>query len=326
MKITVIFTRQLTEMLRGGLTLVQSMSQLKDVFPHRRFAKAAETIALGLEQGYSLHLLLQAHPRLFPPFYYKMVEVGEMGDSILPALDTLAGYYSEQELVKKRIARIMFYPTLLLSIAIGSGLFALWHVVPTFSSLYSALGAAVPPATVRVFAASTIFTPLRVLIAFLLICVVLVTAFFSARRKLDWPELARIPMVGTLSCYWFCRVTAMVTGAGHTLELALIMAAEVSDRGPAPVALARLREGESLYQALAGCPKLLRAFVATGEISGNLPEALARAADYYQAQVQESLDNFQRILEPVAMLMVGTVVASMLLILMLPMLQLAQVF
>ena len=82
----------------------------------------------------------------------------------------------------------------------------------------------------------------------------------------------------------------------------------------------------SLYQALAGCPKLLRAFVATGEISGNLPEALARAADYYQAQVQESLDNFQRILEPVAMLMVGTVVASMLLILMLPMLQLAQVF
>jgi type II secretory pathway component PulF len=118
----------------------------------------------------------------------------------------------------------------------------------------------------------------------------------------------------------------MVTDSGHTLEQALIMASAVSGKGPAPLALDRLRKGDSLYVALKGSPGVLRSFVAQGEITGELPAALGRAAEYYQTRVEESLDDFQRLLEPTAVLVVGGLVALMLLLLMLPMLQLARGF
>jgi type IV pilus assembly protein PilC len=325
MRVLILFTRQLAAMVRGGLPLIKSLGQLEEVFPRKDYKNVAREVAYGLEQGYSFHLLLQAYPRLFPQFYTRMVEAGENGDSLLPALDTLADYYNERELIKNRLARIMFYPVLLMAAALGSGLFALWHVVPTFSRLYAALGTAVPPATRGVFLAATIITPARLLVFFGL-GIALVIVAFTAGTYLKWATLAKLPLVGTLFCYWFCRVTAMVTDSGHTLEQALIMASAVSGKGPAPLALDRLRKGDSLYVALKGSPGVLRSFVAQGEITGELPAALGRAAEYYQTRVEESLDDFQRLLEPTAVLVVGGLVALMLLLLMLPMLQLARGF
>ena len=325
MKYLVLFTRQLAAMLRGGLSLVTALCQLEEVFPRKDYAKAAKEMALGLENGYSFYLLLQAHPRLFPRFYSRMVEAGEDGDSLLPALDTLADYYNEREVIKGRLARIMFYPLLLLTVAMASGLFALWNVVPTFSSLYASLGSEVPQATGRVFAVATAITPPR-LIAGLIVILILLIVGIKVASQLKWASLAKLPLVGNLYCYWFCRITAMVTNSGHTLELALIMASAVSSKGPAPVALERLRQGDSLYAALEDSPKVMRSFIAQGEATGELPAALSRGAEYFRIRVEDSLDDFQRFLEPTAVLLVGTIVASMLLVLMLPMLQLARGF
>lgn len=325
MKSLALFTRQLAAMLRGGLPLVVALEQLAAAFPVKRFSRAAREIAAGLNRGYSLHRLLADRRRLFPLFYVRMVEAGEEGDSLLPTLNALAEYYGEREKINRRLLRILFYPLLLLGVALASGLFALWHVVPTFAGLYAALGADIPPATGRVFAAAAYLTPGRLLL-FLGSFGLLALAAGRVVRMLQWPLAARLPLAGTIACYWFCRICAMVTAAGHTLETALGMAAAVSPRGPAPVALARLRSGYGLYEALAGSPGVLRAFVAQGEATGQLPEALARAADYYRGRVEEALDDFQRCLEPVAVLAVGTAVGLMLIALMLPMLQLARAF
>ena len=326
MKPLVLFTRQLAAMLRGGLPLVTCLQQLEGVFPDKKLTRAAGEIAQGLGQGYSFYHLLQSFPRLFPPFYLRMAEAGENGDSLLPVLDTLADYYHERELIKNRLARIMFYPVLLLAMAMSSGLLALWHVVPTFSNLYATLGTTIPPATEMVFAAAAAITPARLAGATVLFLILATAAVLLAVRKMKWRTLAKLPLVGKISCYWFCRVCSMIVGVGHTLELALVMAAAVSNRGPAPAALEGIRSGSSLFTALEGSPGILRSFIAQGEITGELPAALARAADYYRIQVEESLDNFQRLLEPLAVLVVGGLVAAMLLVLMLPMLQLARAF
>ena len=131
MKPLVLFTRQLAAMLRGGLPLVTCLQQLEGVFPDKKLTRAAGEIAQGLRQGYSFYHLLQSFPRLFPPFYLRMAEAGENGDSLLPVLDTLADYYHERELIKNRLARIMFYPVLLLAMAMSSGLLALWQFLPS---------------------------------------------------------------------------------------------------------------------------------------------------------------------------------------------------
>lgn len=326
MKHLVLFTRQLAAMLRGGLPLVTAMKQLEEVFPNKKYVRVANAIGNGLTQGHSLYSLLKSHPRLFPNFYIRLVESGETGDSLLPALDTLADYYSEREQIKNRLLRIMFYPVLLVSVAVASGLFALWNVVPTFGSLYAALGADIPPATRRVFAAAQVITPSRLGIGTGVGVIIFLLLILLITRKLKWPTLAKLPLVGTIFCYWFCRVSSMIVAAGHTLELALVMASTVSSRGPAPKALAEVRQGNTLYTALGGSPGVLRSFIAQGEATGELPSALARAADYYRGRVEDSLDDFQRFLEPLSVLIVGGVVAVMLLLLMLPMLQLARAF
>lgn len=326
MKILALFTRQLASMLRGGLTLVESLMQLAQVFPHKGYRMAAGEIATGLTMGRGFYPQLADFPRLFPAFYRGVTKIGETGDSLLPALDTLAQYYREREIVKNRLLRILFYPLLLIAVALASGTIALWFVVPGFNSLYTALGARVPTATSWVFALAKALTPTRLLLAgiFLLAALTAICRIFVKRVK--WQTLAKMPLVGTLFCYWFCLVTAMIIQAGHTLEQALTMAAAVSSRGPAPKALEAIREGRSLYSSLEGSPGVLRSFVAQGEATGELPAALSRATEYYGQRLEEVMESFQRLLEPLSVLLVGGMVAAMLLVLMLPVLQLARIF
>ena len=326
MKNLVLFTRQLAAMLRGGLPLVESLQRLGQVFPHKRYSRAAREIGIGLSRGYSFFEQLANYPRLFPGFYRAMTQIGETGDSLLTALDTLAEYYGDREKISKHLLRILFYPLLLTGTALGSGIFALWYVVPGFSSLYVTLGTDIPPATRWVFAAAKALTPVRLLAAVFLLATLIVTVVWLYAAKAKWKALAKLPLTGTILCYWFCKVSAMIVAAGHTLEQALIMAAVVSPRGPAVQALAAIREGSSLFAALEGSPGVLRSFVAQGERTGELPVALARAAEYYRQRLEESLENFQRLLEPLSVLFVGVLVAVMLLVLMLPVIQLARVF
>lgn len=326
MKKLALFTGQLVALLRGGLPLVEGLSQLGRVFPYKEYKRTAGDLATGLVEGYGFADQLKNYPRLFPAFYLSVVEIGEGSDSLIPALQTLEGYYDDREKLKNRFLRIMFYPLLLLAIASCSGAIALWYVVPGFSGLYGALGAEVPTASRWIFILAQKATPLRLFIAAAGVLTILgLTVWFFARR-VQWRTLARFPLVHTLLCYWFCKVTAMITATGHTLEQALSMAATVSPRGPAPTALAALRQGESLYAGLAGSPGVLRLFIAQGEQVGELPQALAKAAEYYSRQLEEGMENFQRLLEPLSMLLVGGAVAAMLLVLMLPVLELARVF
>lgn len=326
MKNLALFTRQLAALLQGGLPLVEGLNQLARVFPRREFKDAATGLAQGLAVGDGFSEQLTKYPRLFPHFYRSVTEIGESGDSLLPALVTLGGYYEDREKIRNRLLRILFYPVLLLGVAAASGVVALWCVAPGFSGLYSALGVEAPGASRWLFALAEKATPLRLLAgtaAFVLVTGVVTWRFV---RRVQWRTLARLPLVRTVFCYWFCKVTAMITSAGHTLEQALAMAGAVAPRGPAPEALVALKKGESLYAGLAGSPGILRSFVAQGEKVGELPEALARATEYYDQQLEESMENFQRVLEPLSVLVVGGMVGVMLLILMLPVLQLAKAF
>lgn len=321
-----LFTRQLKGLLQGGLPLTECLAQLGQVFPQRGYKRAAQSLEQGLVEGFSFFEQLARNPRLFPAFYRGVVEIGETGDSLVPALSTLEGYYADRERIKNRLLRILFYPLLLLGVAAGSGGIALWYVVPGFRNLYETLGAEMPAATRWVFALAQAATPPRLVGGFLFLIALLAAGVWLFRKKAKWPLLAKLPLVGTILCYWFCKVTAMITVSGHTLELALSMTAAVSRRGPAPAALLAVRAGNSLYMALEGSPGVLRSFVAQGERVGELPATLGRATEYYQERLEESLETFQRIIEPLSVLVVGGLVAGMLMVLMLPVLQLAQVF
>lgn len=318
-----LFTRQLAAMLRAGLALAVSLERLAASFPHKGYRRAAADIAGGLRQGYGLGSQMARHPRLFPRFFCLLVSAGEEHDSLLPALDTLTEHYHQRHRFSRRLARVLFYPCLLLLLAVGAGVFALWWVVPAFAGLYAAMGADVPPASAAVFALSRWLTPLRLLLAVSLLAAAGLSAAYCLRR-LPWPAAARVPLLGAIAAYYFCHITAMVLAAGHGLERALELTAESFPRGPAPLALAGLRQGRYLSESLSQSGDL-HSFVVQGESVGQLGHSLEQGAGFFRLRVDDGLDGLQQLAEPLSILVVGGVVAAMLLVLMLPMFQLAKI-
>lgn len=315
-----VFTGQLAAMLKGGLPLAAALNHLS-AYPHLGFAKTAHKAQVGLEAGKPFFSLLE--PKLFPALCRRIIQVGEENDSLIPALELLQHHYKRREEFSKRLARALFYPCLLLAVAIIGGLFALWQVVPTFERLYRTMAVEVPPATAMVFAISKQVTPQAFLIAALIFAAIIITLIFRG-KSLPWPVASRITLLGDLGCFYFCQVTLMTIQVGNNLEKALALTAETFPHGPARVAHQGLVQGKPLYQAIAS-PPLLASFLAQGEAVGELPQALERAAEYYRQRSEENLENIHRYAEPVTVLAVGVVILVMLLVLMMPMLQLAAV-
>jgi type II secretory pathway component PulF len=315
-----LFTGQLAAMLKGGLPLTSALNHLS-TYPHRGYAKTAKKAQAGLEAGKPFFSLLA--PTLFPALCRRIIQVGEENDSLIPALELLQHHYKRREEFSKRMARALFYPCLLLAVALFGGLFALWQVVPTFQRLYRTMAVEVPPATARVFAISSHLTPQGFLITLVISAAIIITLIFRG-KSLPWKVASRITILGDLGCFYFCQVTLMTILVGNNLEKALALTAETFPQGPAKAAHGGLVQGIPLHQAIS-CPPLLSSFLAQGEAVGELPQALERAAEYYRQRSEENLENIHRYAEPITVMLVGMVILVMLLVLMMPMLQLAAV-
>ncbi|MTI94940.1 MAG: type II secretion system F family protein [Firmicutes bacterium] len=319
MKYLLLCTRQLASMLRSGLPLVTALEHLSAYFPHRGYAKATGTLATTLRNGHPVHQTMAGMPKLFPDFYCRLLKIGEDNDSLLPALELLGQHYQQRWQIQNQLARMLFYPMLVLTVAGISGLVALWHVTPVFADLYAGLDVIPPPATQAVFALSQALTPFRfALIALLIVAALTGTTMWI--RRLPWQARAKIPIMRSINCYYFCRITAMTVAVGKNLEHGLEMAATLNPSGPAPSVLKDLRMGIDLTTSLAESPGLLPAFVAQGEITGDMESTLKRAADYYLEETETGFAMLQRYLEPLSVLAVGGLVALLLLTLMLPLL------
>src|SRR5690554_468004 len=196
-------------MVRAGLPLDISLKRLAATFPHGGYRRAAGEIAAGLLRGLGVSEQMAGYPRLFPRFFCLLVAAGEAHDSLVAALDTLAEHYRQRHQFSRRLARALFYPSLLTFLAFAAGVFALWWVVPAFAGLYSAMGAQVPAASAVVFALSRWLSPLRLLVLLALAAGAMLAVVLRL-RCLRWPALSRVPLLGSIACYYFCQVTAMV--------------------------------------------------------------------------------------------------------------------
>ena len=319
-----VFCRQLAALLRSGLPLVQALEHLARAFPREHYRRVAISTAQGLAQGHGFAAQLAGHPRLFPSLAVSVLQAGEENDNLPSALDIVSLHYQQRQQLRRELAKALFYPFLVLTLAVAAGIFVLWWVVPAFSLLYASLGTAMPPATSVIIAFSRWLTPFRLLAALALPLVVLL----AARRWLKlatWRRRARIPLLGNVDCYNFCRLASLVLQGGHTLERALKLTARIFPRGPAPVLLREMLRGNDLSMAEEGGGEL-QSFLAQGEALGNMGQALEAAADYYRTRVEDQLSTVHKVAEPAAVLVVGGMVAVLLLSLMLPLFQLAVLF
>jgi type II secretory pathway component PulF len=333
-----MLTYDLAALLGAGLSLLQALGVLAEQAGDGPTSAVLREIAAEVQDGRRFSEALGKYPRIFPPLYQGIVANGEASGRQDLSLERLAGYLERDAELRKKLRDVFLYPGLVLSMAGVVLAIFLVSIIPAFERVYHRAGAALPPLTRALLAAShgaRLALPVAAA-AGLLLTVPAVRARLADTYVPRLYRLAlRVPQAGTLMksilLARFTHSMAMVLQSGVPLLSALEVSSGIGGPPEFAVMVERLRrtviQGRRLSDAMRASgwftPMVLR-MVSVGEETGRLDVMLARAAFILDREFDLRMRRFLTLLEPVLILCVGAVVAVIVLALYLPMFGLAR--
>ncbi|MGG1945572.1 type II secretion system F family protein [Trinickia sp. NRRL B-1857] len=333
----VLFSQELLALLTAGLSLVEGIDALLERERGVRLRAILERLLTGLKEGKRLSHLLSEQPDVFPPLYVGIVRAAE-GTSDLPrSLQRYVDYQSRVDTVRNKLTSAAIYPSILLVVGGGVTSFLIAYVVPRFATIYEGTGRSLPWMSQALldwgkFAAAHGIAFFAAAIFGLGGGGMVLRAAISKFGIISL--LARIPMLGAhLRIYQLSRlyltlgmlleggipiVTAMATAAGT-------ISPELNER--LARARAAVQAGGTLSNAFdaegLATPISLR-MLRVGERSGELGNMLTQSAAFYDGEISRWIDRFTRLFEPVLMAVIGLVVGAIVVLLYLPIFDLAE--
>lgn len=328
-------TRQLATLLGAGLPLDEALAtvggQLENAYLNRCLTRVREEVI----QGEALYASLARQPKLFPTLYVNMVQVGENSGTLDQVLERLADFLEDQARMRSRIQAAMAYPALMAVVGTGVLFFLITFVVPKITRMISNMGQALPLPTqilIRMSAFLSAYWWLLLLLAG--------AAFYALRRylatergRLAWHRLMlTLPLFGKLNLQVatsrLTRTLATLLRSGVPLLKSLDISQNLMENLVLRQALEEttvaVREGEGLAAPLKRTgvfPPMVTQMAAVGERSGELEAMLFRVADDYERQIDMSINGMLSLLEPLMILVMGTVVGFIVLAILLPIFQ-----
>lgn len=335
-KALVDFTRSFAVMLRARLPLVQSLETAARQCKNTALKHVLEVVRRDVERGASLSESLARHEHVFNRLYVHLARVGELAGILDEILLRLATHLEKTAALKRKVCFALFYPGLILTVAIGATLFFLTAIVPTFAEMYADFDQELPGPTQVVLRLSQALTDyfLVVILGTGGSAVGIVMLLRTPRGQLTWDRVKlRSPLLGSLMqrslTARFCRTLGTLLMSGVALVDALSILAKASGNRCAEHALTevlgRVSQGSNLYQPLkqAGLfPDMVVQLIAVGEQTAELDGMLLHAAEHYEEELDVFLDGLTSILEPVLIIMIGLMLGGILVALYLPMFEL----
>ncbi|UCG91043.1 MAG: type II secretion system F family protein [candidate division WOR-3 bacterium] len=332
-----VFTRQFSTMLNAGLPLLSCLEILAKQTESPALRRVLVEVRGDVEGGLSLADALRRQPRIFNNLYVNMVESGETGGALDVILSRLATYLEKSAALMRKIRGAMIYPIIISLVAIGAIAVMLLFVIPIFAKMFAGVGAELPAMTQFVIGLSNL---LKVWAIPLLI--MLIAGFTILRRwhktesgaKVMDPLLLKMPVFGDLmkkqSIARFSRTLSTLLGSGVAIIDALEITAKSAGNWVIEDAVLKARTsikgGENIADPLsktAVFPPMVTQMIAIGEASGGLDEMLSKVADFYDAEVDQAVENLTSALEPVIMVFLGGIVGFLVISMYLPIFQLA---
>ncbi|WP_434772581.1 type II secretion system F family protein [Pseudomonas entomophila] len=332
------FSRQLATMLKAGIPLLQAFEVMSRTTTEPARATLLSSLTREVAGGLGLAEAMQRHPAWFDALYCNLVRVGEQSGTLDRQLEQLADMLEQRQAMIRRLRKAMLYPALLLLVGLGVSALLLLEVVPRFQGLFAGLGGELPPFTQWVIAASEgLAGALGWLLAALAGTLAGARAAWRRRPEVRlWTMRAvlRVPVFGALlsqaALARFARGLATTYAAGVPLLDALGTVARACGDPLHEQAILALRQamgnGQSLQGAMVGEPlftPLLVQMVAIGESSGRLDDMLERAAQHYEDQARQTMEQLTGLLEPTIVLILGVVVGGLVIAMYLPIFQLS---
>ena len=327
-----VFTRQLSVMIDAGLPLVECLGILGKQEADPNFGHTILAVRNAVESGSSLAEAMHQHPRVFDALYTSMVEAGEAGGILDVILKRLAGLIEKNVKLRSQVTSSMMYPTAVLVVAVLVVAAILWQVIPTFSSLFEGLGAALPAPTRFVIWLSDSFVAMLPILAVGLIAALIgfqrLYASASGRRFVDG-LLLKSPVLGIvlrkIAVARFCRTLSTLLGAGVPILEGLEITARTAGNAVIEDAVLTTRDaiesGQSVSAPLRATnvfPLMVTQMVYIGETTGALDAMLEKIAEFYEDEVDAAVGGMLTLLEPLMIAFLGIVVGGIVVAMYLP--------
>lgn len=328
-----VFSRQFATMIDSGLTLLRALAILAEQSESSALREVAGQVRTDVESGASLSAALAKHPKVFNKLYVSMVRAGELGGVLDAVLLRLADTIEKQVELRRKIKSAMTYPVVVGVLVLAIVTAMLLFIIPMFKDLYTELGGTLPAPTRVLLAISGIFRKF-----WYGVVGVEVGAAFAFRKwiatdkgRRAWDALKlRAPIFGRLvqkaALARFSRTLSALVRSGVPILEALDIVSDTAGNHVVSVAVRDTQEGVKQGEPIAGrlaehavFPAMVVQMMAVGEETGALDEMLDRIADFYDQEVEATVNALTSLIEPLLIVVMGTAVGGMVIALYLPM-------
>ncbi|MEB3279542.1 MAG: type II secretion system F family protein [Lyngbya sp.] len=332
-----IFARQFAAMFNAGIAMARCLSVLSEQCDNARLKRALNTIRADVEEGTALSESMRKFPDVFDMLFVSMVAAGEVGGVLDEVLERLAVMMEKNHKTQSEIKSAMSYPKTVLFIALAVFFAMTIFLLPTFAGIFEQIGTELPMFTQVMLAISDFCTtwppiPQAIVIGTLIALSIAYQAFYKTpggRLTMDKIFL-KLPLFGPLieksAVARFCTIFGSLTRSGvpimNSLEIVRDVAGNQAIANAIEHARNEIQQGGLISLALQEgnvFPNLAIQMIAIGEESGELDKMLMKVGAFYETEVEEAVKGLTSALEPMMIVVVGGIVASVLLSMYLPM-------
>ena len=329
-----LFSKKISTMIKAGLPILDSFKMVAEQTENKRLKLIINQITKDLEAGTSLSKCFAKNPAVFDKIYVNMIKAGEASGKLDIFLTKLTEILERREDIRRKIKSASFYPKILFFVAGGITVFMLLKVVPIFEEMYGGMGVPLPGLTKMIISASNFVQSMAGVMSFVILGLAYYLFGFANKR---FPKFKRIidklsfklPIFGNLIAQSiYARVALIMSNliaAGVSIIETLEIVKETNDNLIVSDAIENVKRGvfsgidlSKLFLKEPVFPPQFGQLIAVGEKTGNLEEMFISIANYYQEEFDNAVQTLSTAIEPIMIVLIGTLIGFLLLAMYMP--------
>ena len=329
-----LFSKKISTMIRAGLPILDSFKMVEEQTENKRLKLIINQISKDLEAGTSLSKCFAKNPAVFDKIYVNMIKAGEASGKLDIFLTKLTEILERREDIRRKIKSASFYPKILFFVAGGITVFMLLKVVPIFEEMYGGMGVPLPGLTKMIISASNFVQSKAGVMSFVILGLAYYLFGFANKR---FPKFKRridklsfkLPIFGNLIAQSiYARIALIMSNlvaAGVSVIETLEIVKETNDNLIVSDAIENVKRGvfsgtdlSKLFLKETVFPPQFGQLIAVGEKTGNLEEMFTSIANYYQEEFDNAVQTLSTAIEPIMIVLIGTLIGFLLLAMYMP--------
>ena len=329
-----LFSKKISTMIKAGLPILDSFKMVAEQTENKRLKLIINQITKDLEAGTSLSKCFAKNPAVFDKIYVNMIKAGEASGKLDIFLTKLTEILERREDIRRKIKSASFYPKILFFVAGGITVFMLLKVVPIFEEMYGGMGVPLPGLTKMIISASNFVQSMAGVMSFVILGLAYYLFGFANKR---FPKFKRridklsfkLPIFGNLIAQSiYARIALIMSNlvaAGVSVIETLEIVKETNDNLIVSDAIENVKRGvfsgtdlSKLFLKETVFPPQFGQLIAVGEKTGNLEEMFTSIANYYQEEFDNAVQTLSTAIEPIMIVLIGTLIGFLLLAMYMP--------